>query len=168
METDFLIIGSGVAGLSFALDVAKHGKVILVSKADIEETNTRYAQGGIASVTYNPDNFEKHVNDTLATGAGICDKETVNIVVKEAPARTRELVIRGVNFDKNREGKYDLGMEGGHSEARVLHHKDNTGYTIQKALSDQVKRNKNIHILENHFAVDIITQHHLGRLVRKD
>jgi L-aspartate oxidase len=166
-ETDFLIIGSGIAGLSFALKVAKHGKVILISKNTLEESNTKYAQGGIAAVTYEPDNFEKHVKDTLIAGDGLCNKEIVEMVVREAPAQIKQLIDWGVNFDQNEKGIYDLGKEGGHSENRVLHHKDKTGEEIQNSLVHEVKNHKNIEVLENHFAVDLITQHHLGKLVKR-
>lgn len=167
-ETDFLVIGSGIAGLSFALKVAKHGKVILISKTKLEETNTKYAQGGIAAVTYEPDNYEKHIKDTLIAGDGLCNKKIVEMVVKEAPAQIKQLIDWGVQFDQNEKGKYDLGREGGHSEYRVLHHKDNTGEEIQNSLVQKVKEHHNIEILENHFAVDIITQHHLGKLVKRN
>jgi len=166
-ETDFLVIGSGIAGLSFALKVAQHGKVTLISKASLEETNTKYAQGGIAAVTYEPDNFKKHVEDTLIAGDGLCNREIVEMVVSEAPEQIKQLMEWGVTFDQNEKGKYDLGREGGHSEYRVLHHKDNTGEEIQLSLVNRVKSHKNIKILENHFAVDIITQHHLGKLVKR-
>ncbi len=166
-ETDFLVIGSGIAGLSFALKVAEHGKVILISKTTLEESNTKYAQGGIAAVTYEPDNFEKHVEDTMGAGDGLCNRKIVEMVVQEAPAQIKQLIEWGVNFDQNEKGKYDLGREGGHSEYRVLHHKDNTGEEIQNSLVNRVKSHKNIELLENHFAVDIITQHHLGKLVKR-
>jgi len=166
-ETDFLVIGSGIAGLSFALKVAEHGKVILISKTTLEESNTKYAQGGIAAVTYEPDNFEKHIEDTLIAGDGLCNREIVEMVVQEAPAQIKQLIEWGVSFDQNEKGKYDLGREGGHSEFRVLHHKDNTGEVIQNSLVRKVHDHKNIEILENHFAVDLITQHHLGKLVKR-
>ncbi|MGC9374626.1 MAG: L-aspartate oxidase [Bacteroidales bacterium] len=166
-KTDFLVIGAGIAGLSYALKVAEHGKVILISKADLKEANTKYAQGGIAAVTYQPDNYEKHIQDTLIAGDGLCNKEVVEMVVREAPGQIKQLIDWGVNFDRNEKGKYDLGREGGHSEYRVLHHKDNTGEEIQNSLVRQVKANPNIEILEYHFAVDIITQHHLGKLVKR-
>ncbi len=166
-ETDFLVIGSGIAGLSFALKVAEHGKVILISKTTLEESNTKYAQGGIAAVTYEPDNFEKHIEDTLIAGDGLCKREIVEMVVSEAPAQIKQLIKWGVNFDQNEKGKYDLGREGGHSEYRVLHHKDNTGEVIQNSLVRKVREHKNIEIFENHFAVDLITQHHLGKLVKR-
>ena len=168
IETDFLVIGSGAAGLSYALKVAEHGRVVIVTKGDLNETNTSYAQGGIASVTYDPDSFEKHIADTLVCGAGLCNPEAVEVVVKGAPAQIKELLRWGVKFDKDSSGRYDLAREGGHTEHRILHHKDVTGNEIQRALMYQVKRHRNIEVLEHHFAVDILTQHHLGKLVRKN
>ena len=167
LETDFLVIGSGIAGLSFALKVAEHGKVVIVTKGEISECNTQYAQGGICSVTYEPDNFEKHIHDTLVCGAGECDEEAVRLVVTRAPELIKQLIQWGVKFDKDKTGRYELAREGGHSEHRILHHKDNTGDEIERALVSQVKRHRNIEILEHHFAVDVLTQHHLGQLVKK-
>lgn len=164
---DFLVIGSGLGGLSYALKAAEHGTVCMISKSEMEETNTRYAQGGIAAVTYEPDSVEKHVQDTLVAGDNLCDEEVVRMVVREAPDQVRELIQWGTKFDKQSSGKYDLAREGGHSEHRILHHKDNTGQEIQRALSVQVRRHPNIDLLENHFAVDLITQHHLGKLVKR-
>ncbi len=164
---DFLVIGSGLGGLSFALKAADHGSVCLISKSDMEETNTRYAQGGIAAVTYEPDSHEKHVEDTLIAGDHLCNEEVVKMVVREAPEQIRELIQWGTNFDKQSSGKYDLAREGGHSEHRILHHKDNTGQEIQRALSGQVRSHPRIDLMENHFAVDLITQHHLGKLVKR-
>jgi L-aspartate oxidase len=166
-KVDFLIIGSGLAGLGFALKVADHGKVIIVSKTSIEETNTRYAQGGIASVTYDPDNFDKHVQDTLIAGDGLCDEQVVRMVVEEAPKQINQLIQWGAQFDKKANGVFDLAKEGGHSEHRILHHKDITGYEIERALVERVRNHPNIQILENHFAVEIITQHHLGHLIKR-
>ncbi len=166
-KTDFLVIGSGIAGLSFALKAAEKGKVCIISKVDISETNTKYAQGGIASVMYQPDSFEKHVKDTIKAGHGFCNEEVVRMVVSEAPGRISELISMGVDFDRNSDGLYDLAREGGHTEHRILHHKDNTGEIIEKALVRKVKDNPNITIYENHFAVDLITQHHLGELVKR-
>ena len=166
-KVDFLVIGSGLAGLSFALKVAPYGKVCVVSKTSLEETNTRYAQGGIAAVTDVSDSYEKHVNDTLVAGDGLCDEMVVRMVVSEAPEQIRQLVEWGTQFDRKRDGAFDLAREGGHSAHRILHHKDNTGFEIQRALSDMARRHPNIEILENHFAVDVITQHHLGRLVKR-
>ena len=161
-KVDFLIIGSGIAGLSYALKVAKYGKVCLVSKDKIDETNTRYAQGGIAAVMYSPDSYDKHIQDTILAGAGLCNKEIVRITITESTARVKELIKWGTKFDKTKSGLYDLAKEGGHSEYRVLHHKDNTGSEIQRALINKVKEHDNIEVLENYFAVDIITEHHLG------
>ncbi|MCD7970394.1 MAG: L-aspartate oxidase [Alistipes sp.] len=166
-ETDFLVIGSGIAGLSYALKVADTGRVLIVTKGEMHESNTEYAQGGICCVTYPPDNFEKHIQDTLICGAGLCDPVAVELVVTRAPEAIRDLVRAGVRFDKTPAGKYDLAREGGHSENRILHHKDYTGAEIERALISRVKKHPNIEILEHHFAVDIITQHHLGRLVTK-
>ncbi|MCK4881381.1 MAG: FAD-dependent oxidoreductase, partial [Bacteroidales bacterium] len=164
---DFLVIGSGLGGLSFALKAADHGSVCLITKAEMEETNTYYAQGGIAAVTYEPDSQEKHVEDTLVAGDHLCDEEVVKMVVREGPDQIRELIQWGTKFDKQSSGKYDLAREGGHSEYRILHHKDNTGQEIQRALSVQVRKHQKIEVLENHFAVDLITQHHLGKLVKR-
>jgi L-aspartate oxidase len=166
-KIDFLVIGTGLAGLSFALKVADHGKVCLVTKSNLEETNTRYAQGGIAAVTYKPDTFEKHIKDTQVAGDGLCDEEVVRMVITKAPKQIEDLVKWGTRFDRNKEGNYDLAKEGGHSEHRILHHKDQTGKEIERALCARVKKHKNIEILEEHFAVDLITQHHLGQLVKR-
>ena len=166
-EVDFLVIGSGLAGLSFSLKVAPYGKVCLVSKTTLEETNTCYAQGGIAAVIDSSDTYEKHVTDTLIAGDGLCDEMIVRKVVSEAPEQIRQLVEWGTQFDMTGDGVFDLAREGGHSEHRILHHKDNTGFEIQRALSEMARRHPNIEILENHFAVDIITQHHFGRLVKR-
>ena len=122
-EFDYLVIGSGLAGLSFALKVAENGKVCIVTKTSIDETNTRYAQGGIAAVTSFHDDFEKHVQDTLTCGGGLCDESVVRMVVEEAPAQIQQLVDWGAKFDRNDDGTYELAREGGHSEHRVLHHK---------------------------------------------
>ena len=162
---DFLVIGSGVAGMSYALKVAESGKgkVAIICKTTLEEANTSKAQGGIASVTnFKVDNFEKHIKDTMIAGDYISDPAAVEQVVKNGPKGIEDLVRWGVNFDKNKEGEFDLHREGGHSEFRILHHADDTGFEIQRGLMEAVRRNKNITILENHFAVEIITQHHLG------
>ncbi len=164
---DFLVIGTGLGGLSFALKAADHGEVCLITKSKLEETNTRYAQGGIAAVTYEPDSYEKHVRDTLVAGDHLCDEEVVRMVVKEAPEQIRELIHWGTKFDKLSNGAYDLAREGGHSEHRILHHKDNTGEEIQRALSNRVRHHPRIQLYERHFAVDLITQHHLGKLVKR-
>jgi L-aspartate oxidase len=166
-ETDFLVIGSGIAGLSFALKAAEFGNVAIITKDKLEETNTQYAQGGIASVMREPDNFEKHVQDTLIAGAGLCDEYIVRMVISEAPAQINQLIEWGTQFDKGSDGLYDLAREGGHSEHRILHHKDNTGFEIERALCEKVKNHPKIEIYENYFAVDLITQHHLGYLIKR-
>ena len=170
-KTEFLIIGSGVAGMSYALKVANagKGKVTLICKTTLEEANTAKAQGGIASVTnLLVDNFEKHIEDTMIAGDYISDPAAVEQVVRNAPAGIRDLVRWGVNFDKKADGEFDLHREGGHSEFRILHHADDTGAEIQRGLMEAVKQNPNIEILEHHFAVEIITQHHLGiRVTRR-
>jgi L-aspartate oxidase len=164
---DFLIVGSGIAGLSYALKIADKGSVAIVTKSTLKETNTWYAQGGIAAVTEEPDNNEKHVRDTILCGDGICDEEVVRMVVTEAPGQINELTDMGARFDKKADGKFELLKEGGHSEYRILHHKDITGSEIERVLIEKIRLNKNIHVLENFFAIDLITQHHLGQLVRR-
>lgn len=161
-EFDFLVIGTGVAGMSFALKVAEHGTVGVISKNKAEESNTFYAQGGIAAVTYQPDSYGRHIKDTLIAGDGLCDKKIVELVVSEAPERIKELIAWGAKFDKKKDGNYDLAREGGHSEHRILHHKDNTGEEIQLSLLKQLKAHPSITVLNHHFAIDLITQHHLG------
>lgn len=163
---DFLIIGSGIAGMSFALKVAHKGKVAILCKTNMEEANTHYAQGGIASVTKPTDNFEDHIIDTLIAGDGICNENVVRKVVEGAPKQIEQLLEWGVNFDKNKEGNFDLHKEGGHSDFRILHHKDNTGEEIQDSLIKKVKSHPNIDVYEQHYAIEIITQHHLGELVK--
>ena len=162
---DFLVIGSGVAGMSYALQVAEsgRGRVALVCKTNIEEANTAKAQGGVASVTnLEVDNFQKHITDTLIAGDYISDRRAVEQVVKHGPEGIRRLVQWGVNFDRKENGEFDLHREGGHSEFRILHHADDTGFEIQRGLIEAVKHHPNITLLEHHFAVEIITQHHLG------
>jgi len=168
MHYDFLVIGSGIAGLSYALKVADYGKVGIVSKTNLEETNTKYAQGGIASVMYPPDDFYKHVEDTLSAGDGLCNREVVEMVTKEAPSQIKQLIKWGIDFDKKTDGTYDLGREGGHTEYRVLHHKDNTGEEIENKLIQRIHEHDNIDLMEHHFAIDLLTQHHLGRVVKRE
>jgi len=165
---DFLVIGSGVAGLSYALKVADKGTVAVICKDRMDVANTYYAQGGVSSVTNMlVDNFEKHIQDTMVAGDMISDIEAVTKVVKEAPAQIQELIDWGVNFDKDESGNFDLHREGGHSEFRILHHKDNTGAEIQESLVSAVQRHPNICVFEFCFAVEIITQHHLGVTVTR-
>ena len=162
---DFLVIGTGMAGLIYALKVAKYGKVCLLSKDSIDNTATSYAQGGIAAVMYSPDNYEKHIADTINAGVELNDEEIVRITITESTERVNELIEWGTHFDKEDSGKFSLAKEGGHSEHRILHYKDTTGYEIQRALSKKIREHHNIEILENYFAIDLITQHHLGELV---
>ncbi|MFN4122506.1 MAG: L-aspartate oxidase [Flavobacteriales bacterium] len=164
-KVDFLVIGSGIAGLSFALKIASYGKVIIITKSDQDESNTKYAQGGIAAVTYAPDTFKKHVQDTLIAGDGLCDENIVHKVITEGPERIQELIDWGTQFDTKDDGSFHLGKEGGHSEHRILHHKDITGYEIERALIAQIKAHPNIEILDHHFAIEVITQHHQGMYV---
>lgn len=168
---DFLVVGTGMAGLIYALKVAEYGKVCVLSKTTIEDTATSYAQGGIAAVMYSPDTYEKHIADTIAAGVSLNKEEIVRITITESTERIKELIEWGTQFDKEVSGKYNLAREGGHSEFRILHHKDNTGFEIQRALTKKVMSHPNIQVLENYFSIDLITQHHLGEEVtrrRKD
>ncbi len=167
IATDYLVIGSGLAGLSFALKVAETGTVTIITKNKLEKTNTSYAQGGIAAVLSSPDSFNKHIEDTKIAGAYLCDTKIVEKVVSFAPSLIENLLSWGTKFDTEKDGNFELAREGGHSEHRILHHKDNTGFEIQRALCEKVQNHKNITILENHFAVDLITQHHQGELVKR-
>lgn len=170
-QTDFLVIGSGIAGLTYALKVAHHfpdKKVTVMTKATADETNTKYAQGGIAVVNdMENDSFEKHIDDTLVAGDGLCNEKVVEIVVKEGPDRVQEIIDWGARFDKEADGDYKRGKEGGHSEFRILHHKDVTGKEMERALIEAVAKLPNIEFVKHCFVVDIITQHHLGYLVSK-
>lgn len=171
MQTDFLVIGSGIAGLTYALKVARQfpdKNVIVITKAQADETNTKYAQGGIAGVMdMENDSFEKHIEDTLIAGDGLVKESVAEIVVKEGVDRIRELINWGARFDKESDGDYKLGKEGGHSEFRILHHKDITGKEMERALLEAVSEYKNIRVIKHCFVVDIITQHHLGCLITK-
>src|SRR5450432_2892747 len=171
MQTDFLVIGSGIAGLTYALKVAQDcpdKKITVLTKTFSDETNTKYAQGGVAGVTdFDNDSFAKHIEDTLIAGDGLCDPKIVEIVVKEGPQRIQEMIGWGARFDKDEEGDFKRGREGGHSEFRILHHKDITGREMERALLQTVGAQKNIEIIKHCFVVDIITQHHLGYLVTK-
>lgn len=166
---DYIVIGAGIAGMSFALKVARPGvSVALICKAGLDEANTALAQGGVASVTnLELDDFDKHINDTMIAGDWLSDPEAVRKVVTEAPAQIRELLGWGVSFDRTPDGSFDLHREGGHSEFRILHHADNTGYEIQQALIRAVRANPHITVLDHHFAIEIITQHHLGKIVTR-
>ncbi|MDR1653493.1 MAG: L-aspartate oxidase [Prevotellaceae bacterium] len=162
---DFLVIGGGIAGISFALKAAQYGKVALLCKTNLHESNTAFAQGGIASVTYAPDTFAKHIKDTLIAGDEHCWLPAVEQVVCNAPTQIDELINWQTDFDKNEDGKFDLHKEGGHSEFRILHHADNTGYEIQESLIERLHKHKEIDVFENYFAIEILTQHHLGDIV---
>ena len=140
---------------------------MIMTKARADESNTKYAQGGIAGVMHAPDTFEKHIRDTLIAGAGLCREDVVRMVVTEGAERIREIIEWGTRFDRNAQGDYDLAREGGHSEHRVLHFKDATGNEIERALLEQVRKHPNIEIHSHYFAVDLITQHHLGEEVRR-
>lgn len=167
---DYLVIGSGIAGMSFALKTAGNGRrVALVCKTTLDEANTALAQGGVASVTnLEVDDFDKHIHDTMVAGDWLSDPEAVEMVVKGAPAQIKQLLEWGVDFDRSADGKtFDLHREGGHSEFRILHHADNTGYEIQQSLIAAVRANPDIDVFEGRFAIEIITQHHLGKIVTR-
>ena len=178
---DFLVIGAGVAGMSYALKVARalraqhptpntqHPRICMICKTTLDEANTSFAQGGVASVTnLELDDFDKHIEDTMIAGDYISDRAAVEQVVRNAPSQIQELVNWGVNFDRREDGSFDLHREGGHSEFRILHHADDTGAEIQRGLMEAVRACPEIEVKENHFAVEIITQHHLGvRVTRR-
>jgi L-aspartate oxidase len=165
---DYLVLGSGIAGLSFALKVAPRGRVAIITKKNKAESNTNYAQGGIAAVTSKEDSFEMHVRDTLEAGAGLCKEDVVRTIVQEGPARIQELIDLGMKFSEREipsapGGKeLDLGREGGHSRRRILHAKDVTGREIERALLAAIAAQPNIEIFENHVAIDLITSQKLG------
>ena len=161
IKSDYLVIGSGIAGLTFALEVAEYGEVSLITKSSMENTNTSLAQGGVAAVVLDEDDPEDHAEDTYIAGAGLCHKDAVELLVKEASQRIKDLVKRGVVFDLKEDGSYDLAREGGHSFARVLHVADQTGKSIQETLIARVREHPNIHVYEYHMAVELITDHHV-------
>jgi L-aspartate oxidase len=161
VESDFLIIGSGIAGLSCALECARAGSVVLVTKDRLPESSSQYAQGGIASVWSPEDSFESHIADTLAAGAGLCHRDAVETVVREGPERVRELIALGTNFDVRgdpEDREYDLGQEGGHSQRRILHALDATGREIIRALGEAVRATPDVEIRENHVSVDLLLE----------
>jgi L-aspartate oxidase len=170
-RTDFLVIGSGIAGLTYVIKLAQKcpdKKILILTKATADETNTKYAQGGVAVVNdLEHDSFEKHIEDTLISGDGLCNPHIVEIVVKEGPERVKEIIEWGAKFDKEADGDYKLGKEGGHSEFRILHHKDITGREIERTLLEAIKALPNVQLINHCFVIDIITQHHLGYLVTK-
>ncbi|MEK6545343.1 MAG: FAD-binding protein, partial [Nitrospinota bacterium] len=163
METrsDFLVMGSGIAGLSFALKACKYGSVVIVTKRSCEESSTKYAQGGIASVMAEDDSYDLHIKDTIEAGAGLCHEDAVRLVVENGPDRIRELIELGAKFTLRDEDVLDLGREGGHSKRRIVHATDFTGEEIEGALIEAVKKNNNIRIYENHIAIDLITKSRL-------
>ncbi|QGW27012.1 L-aspartate oxidase [Phnomibacter ginsenosidimutans] len=171
MQTDYLVIGSGIAGLTYAVKMANakpNATVTVLTKTFSDETNTKYAQGGIAGVWDEmKDSFDKHIEDTLIAGDGLCNTDTVKIVVTEGPERIREIIDWGAQFDVDADGEYALGREGGHSEHRILHHKDVTGKEMERALLQKAASLPNIRILNHYFVLDPITQHHFGYLVTK-
>lgn len=160
-KTDFLIIGSGVTGLFLALKVSEFGSVTIVTKKSDYESNTNYAQGGIASVFADNDNLDEHIQDTLIAGAGLCDPEAVSILVEEGPSKVQELLEIGVPFNKDESGKLDLSREGGHRKNRIVHALDRTGREVEASLLTAVKNKGNIQILENHACVDLLTRHQI-------
>src|SRR5512137_1263121 len=165
---DFLVLGSGLAGLFFALKAAPRGRVAIVTKKDRAESNTNYAQGGIAAVTSKEDSVEMHLRDTLEAGAGLCKQDAVRVIVQEGPARIAELIELGMRFSEREVPhshgirELDLGREGGHSKRRILHAKDVTGREVERALLAAAAQQPNIQIFENHVAVDLITRQKLG------
>src|SRR5882724_9203989 len=163
---DYLVIGSGIAGLTFALQVADSGRVAIVTKDRTDESNSAYAQGGVATVWSPEDSFEAHASDTIKAGAGLCHEDVVDMVVHEGPERIRDLIALGTRFDSHLTGdavEYDLGREGGHSRRRVLHAGDLTGQEIVRALTAAVRRHTNITVFENALAVDLLTDRKLGQ-----
>ncbi len=166
MRFDFLVIGSGIAGLSYALKVAEAGTVAIITKKERAESNTNYAQGGIAAVMAGTDSTGKHIQDTLVAGAGLCDEKAVEIVVTEGPTRVQELIDLGARFSREK-GKLHLGREGGHSENRIVHAADTTGREVERALLSSVADHPNVQIFEHHFALELLTDHHLGRHVTR-
>lgn len=165
IKTDFLVIGSGLAGLCFALKVAPFGSVAIVTKKDKVDSSTNLAQGGIAAVMSPEDSFDKHIRDTLIAGDGLCHEDVVELVVTEGPARVKDLIAWGVQFSrrgKAQEGEFDLGREGGHSKRRILHAKDFTGREVEKVLLSRIEDDSRITVYENHIAIDLITRSKFG------
>ncbi len=167
-NSNFLVIGSGIAGLSFALRAARHGSVTIITKRKASESSTNYAQGGIATVWSGEDSFESHIEDTHRAGAGLCDPDVVDLVVRNAPARIRELIGWGVRFTRLKRGQeFDLGREGGHSKRRIFHAKDLTGREVERVLLARARAHRRIRIYEDHFAVNLITRHKLESFDRR-
>ncbi len=165
IKADVLVVGSGISGLSYAIKISEKmpdAKIIIVTKADEDESNTKYAQGGLAVVTnFDSDNFQKHIDDTMRAGDGENRRDVVEMVIKEGPARFQELVDWGTQFDKESDGDFKLGREGGHTENRIVHHKDITGFEIERALLETVRKSPMIEMMDHHYVIDLITQHHV-------
>ncbi len=157
---DYLVLGSGIAGLSYALKVAEFGSVGIITKKESAESNTNYAQGGVAAVMSQLDSFDLHIKDTLSTGGGLSHRDAVEILVKEAPAQMQELIDIGVEFTRSKSGELDLGREGGHSMNRIVHSHDLTGREIERALLAKIAAHPNIQVFENHIAIELLTEHH--------
>lgn len=162
IEYDYVVVGTGVSGLSFALEASKYGRVAVITKRASENSNTSWAQGGICCVADDNDSFESHIKDTIDAGAGLCDYDVVKTIVESAPDAIDKMVNIGVQFDKKSNGNYELGKEGGHSQRRVLHSKDTTGKEISEKLILSAQSSKNIKIFEHHFAIDVVTTEKLG------
>ena len=162
LETDYLVLGTGIAGLTFAIDAAEHGKVLIVTKRGAIDTNTNWAQGGVAAVLADDDSFEQHVADTLTVGDGLCDRVAVESIIAEGPAAVAKLLALGTRLDRNPTGDLDLTREGGHSRRRVVHHEDVSGREIQRALHTAVRSHPNITILEHHIAIDLLSMAKYG------
>jgi L-aspartate oxidase len=162
LETDYLVIGSGIAGLNFALLAAEHGRVVVITKKRPVDTNTNWAQGGVAAVLAKDDSFERHIEDTLAAGDGLCDRDVVELCVNDGPAQVQRLLDLGVRLDRTKSGELDLGREGAHSRHRVVHWEDVTGREIQRALIEAVDKHPNITMLEDHIAVDLLSMAKYG------
>ncbi|MBK9069449.1 MAG: L-aspartate oxidase [Myxococcales bacterium] len=162
LETDYLVLGSGIAGLNFALQAAPHGKVLVVAKKALDDTATNWAQGGVAAVLAETDSFDKHIEDTLTVGDGLCDRAIVEMVVREGPAQVRRLLELGVNLARGTDGELDLTREGGHSERRVVHYQDITGREIQRAMLAAAAAHPNITIIHDHIAVDLLSMAKYG------
>lgn len=162
LDTDYLVIGSGIAGLNFALLAAEHGRVVIITKKQPNDTNTNWAQGGVAAVLASDDSFEQHVTDTLVAGDGLCDRKIVELCVNEGPAQVQRLLDVGVRLARDPSGALDLGREGAHTKHRVVHWQDVTGREIQRALSEAVAKHPNITVLDNHIAIDLLSMAKYG------
>ncbi|MCD6461087.1 L-aspartate oxidase [bacterium] len=163
-QTDYLVIGSGIAGLMFALKASKHANITIITKRSIDESNSNYAQGGIATVMSSADSFDEHIKDTITCGGGLCHRDIVEKTIQRGPQAIRDLMNYGVQFTKSASNKdeLDLGKEGGHSHRRIIHAGDITGHEVKKVLIDVVKNNPKINVFEYHIAIDLVTSKKLG------